>query len=798
MPSLPSNESVQWMGIPRCNKVNPLTEPYLQEHRRAPSTTIAPQLLPPLVIERRKLTGELRASDASSGSLPDFTGWPRGTRKDGSNSENNDVLLQKGLMGSSRIRDRTVFSMVDSSVNSPDVDPEAYPNLLETIQGLGKGYMSFDENSSNFPRFLGLSIPGIHIPLQSDDSAVWGSQLVQGISSCQTAKADADLEGLAERMAAGAQAGTSTSSGEPLNTSNVGGTNAPPRPPRDVDTIPPLSSGLGPMPYSHFYGDGPGGFTEQFRTKYSIPDGVLVERVTTDRIPFGEDFIMLPLFSITEGGVRFPMSPFLYYFLADYKLAPIQVAVNTWHILCSVIRLAESNNLLLTLGDLMLMYMVSRNPKYDKYYLTTRQHFDHLVDRLYDTEKWGNVLVKVSGNFEWGPINPLLDHPFPTRTGSAVERTYRIPRVRGFPGNGDKPDCSVPNKGLLVTGKWPNLIVLLQCANRDAPTFLDYEPTYAGFAHRKDKSKMSSGARTPCKNQRNPLPPPKSIRFGRRGGRPKGHKKGENIRKRGDLSEADPSDRGEHSEAFLPDFECSDGHVISVDDSLGESPLLAMTLLRGLALPKDMENLPTGKANNMAELCLFLAKAGQCPTKAFSDMEVLLESRRSMRENLQAKRKEADQLSDRIEELEAQIAEAEIVRQERDRLLLQLKDAGEENDRLKREKQQMEEELPKKLKDAGDASYNEAEEYYAEQVQKLVAKAFKEGKLKGINDTHSSSFLHGYQVGLDYAEVPKVPKVDHRREPPVVPPLELLEILPEDLLNPTTDSQPDLTDAVDN
>ncbi|KAF7115532.1 hypothetical protein RHSIM_RhsimUnG0052500 [Rhododendron simsii] len=79
----------------------------------------------------------------------------------------------------------------------------------------------------------------------------------------------------------------------------------------------------------------------------------------------------------------------------------------------------------------------------------------------------------------------------------------------------------------------------------------------------------------------------------------------------------------------------------------------------------------------------------------------------------------------------------------------------------------MEEELSKKLEDAGDAGYNKAGEYYAEQVQKLP----------------------------DYAEVPKV---DHRREPPVVPPLELPEVQPqEDLPNPTTDSQPDLTDAAD-
>ncbi|KAF7144307.1 hypothetical protein RHSIM_Rhsim05G0054300 [Rhododendron simsii] len=694
-----------------------------------------------------------------------------------------------------------VFSMVDSSINSPDVDPEAYPSLLETIQGLGRGYRSFNESSSNFPRFPGMPvIPGIHIPLQSDDSAVRGSQIARGTFPCQTAGAD-DPGNLAERMAAGAQAGTSTSSADPLNTSEAGGLDAPPRPPRDIDTIPPLPSGLGPMPYNHFYGDGPGGFTEQFREKYSIPDDVLVERVSTDRVTFGEDFIVLP------------------------SLPSPKVAVNTWRILNSAIRLAESNNLPFTLGDLMLMYMVSRNPKYDKYYLTTRQYFDHLVDRLYDTEKWGNVLVKVSGNFEWGPINPLLDYPFPTRTGSAIERPYRIPRVRGSPGSGDKPgtlllhlpcmfldfcvilnillaDCSAPNKGLFVTGKWPNLIALLQCPNRDAPTLLDYAPTYAGFAHRKDKSKMvrktvdlatAAGKALQQQYQAQDLATDPAAE----GEDQRSTKKAKTAADVEVLSTRRSEDNpDEPSEAFIPDFTCSDGHVIAADDSLEESPLLAMTLLKGLALPKDMENLQTGKANNMAELCLFLAKAGQCASKAFADMHALLDTKRSMRVDLQAKRKEADQLADRLEELEAQVAESESVRQERDRLLLQLKDAEEENTQLKKEKQQAEEELPKKLEEAGDAGYDEAGEYYQEQVQHLVTKAFREGELKGMKDTHHSSFLRGYQVGLDYAEVPKV---DHRREPPVVPPMELPETLPhEEVPSPTTDSHPDLADVANN
>lgn len=333
--------------------------------------------------------------------------------------------------------------MVDSGIGSPNVDPEAYPTLLETIQRLDKGYRSFNECSSNFPRPAGLPLsPGIHIPLQVDDSACKDVNPNRGDHPEGFADLDSETKDHAERATAGAQASTSTSAGGPPSASGAGGSNAPPR---DIDLIHPLPSGLGPMPYNHFYGDGPGGFTDQFRVKYSIPDDVQVERVTADRVTFGEDFIILPLFAIIEGGVRFPMSPFLRYFLASYNLAPIQVAVNTWRILCSAIRLAELNNMPFTLGDLMLMYVVSRNPKYDKYYLTTRQHFDHLVDRLYDTEKWGNVLVKVSGNFEWGLINPLLDFPCPTRKGSAIERPYKIPRVQGFLGAGDKPGIHFNN-----------------------------------------------------------------------------------------------------------------------------------------------------------------------------------------------------------------------------------------------------------------------------------------------------------------------------------------------------------------
>lgn len=71
----------------------------------------------------------------------------------------------------------------------------------------------------------------------------------------------------------------------------------------------------------------------------------------------------------------------------------------------------------------------------------------------------------------------------------------------------------------------------------------------------------------------------------------------------------DVSESNESSALFKQDFECPDGHVITAPDSLANNPLLAMTLLKGVALSKDMENLPGGRAPNMVELCLFIAKA---------------------------------------------------------------------------------------------------------------------------------------------------------------------------------------------
>ncbi|KAF7138835.1 hypothetical protein RHSIM_Rhsim07G0158000 [Rhododendron simsii] len=598
--------------------------------------------------------------------------------------------------------------MVDSSINSPNVDPKAYPTLLETIQSLGKEYQSFDECSSNLRRPTGLSvIPGIHVPLQVDDSACKGVSFNQG---------DFDQEDRAERAAAGAQASTSTSSDGPLNTSggppNMSGAGGENALPRDIDIIPPLPSGLGPMSYNNFYGDGPRGFIEEFWVKYSILDDVLVERVTTDRISFGDGFIILPLFVITGG-----------------------------------------NNLSFTLGDLMLMYMVSRNPKYDKYYLTTHQHFDHLVDRLYDTEKWGNVWSKYLATSNGG--QPTLSSTTPSqlewvwRWRSPIESL----ECEGSPALGTNLVLvSVAAFRFVLTSCFPYIILTFHlllsteqgalyhrqvalsdclatvCQSRHSDPPRHYKcntwpKIFLPRGYRNGRSNRNPSPPTDRSNRisfllmlllRNPTPVAEERGTRPPRGRIKGPRKRPKLLRMWRSSQlASPKmilpTRNESSALFVSDFECSDGHVITISDSLEESPLLAMTLLKGLALLKDMENLPTGKAKNMAELCLFLAN---CASKAFGDMDVLLKTKRPFRGGLQAKRKEAEQFANQIEELEAKVAEAKTVRQERDRLLLRIKDAEAENDQLKEEKEQMEEDLPRKLEEAGDAGYYEAGEYY--------------------------------------------------------------------------------------
>ncbi|KAF7143717.1 hypothetical protein RHSIM_Rhsim05G0105000 [Rhododendron simsii] len=290
---------------------------------------------------------------------------PRAPRGGGGGAVSTDryrLFTWRFESGRGHVASVPVFSMVDSpSSGWLRVNADAYTDLQETIRNLDMGYrmgnVNFDESSCNFAQQAELHvILGIHIPLQVDDKAfkdiLYGrSDSLDEVVEPSPHGSEQEEEEQTERIVAGAQANTSTSTGSSPNASDVGGAEDPLKPKKDINLIPPLPTNLGSMPYNHLYGDGPGGFKDEFAVKYEILDDILVERVTGDQITFGADFIILPLYAITGGG---------------------GVSVNTWHILCSAIRLAKLNNQPFTLGDLMMMYVVLKNPTYDKYYLTMR------------------------------------------------------------------------------------------------------------------------------------------------------------------------------------------------------------------------------------------------------------------------------------------------------------------------------------------------------------------------------------------------------------------------------------------
>ncbi|KAI8538307.1 hypothetical protein RHMOL_Rhmol09G0092300 [Rhododendron molle] len=123
-------------------------------------------------------------------------------------------------------------------------------------------------------------------------------------------------------------------------------------------------------------------------------------------------------------------------------------------------------------------------------------------------------------------------------------------------------------------------------------------------------------------------------------------------------------------------------------------------------------------------------------------MDVLLETKRSLRVDLQVKRQEARQAADQIEALEAKLAGAVARLEERNRLAIEVQNLKAERDKLKEEKQHLEDDLPRRLEEAGDAGFNETSEYCKEQVEGLVKKAFQDGELKGIQDIYAQV---GYQ-----------------------------------------------------
>ncbi|KAG5516532.1 hypothetical protein RHGRI_037293 [Rhododendron griersonianum] len=109
----------------------------------------------------------------------------------------------------------------------------------------------------------------------------------------------------------------------------------------------------------------------------------------------------------------------------------------------------------------------------------------------------------------------------------------------------------------------------------------------------------------------------------------------------------------------------ADGRVLLLKDSVKEEPNLAVTLLRGLALPRDYDQVPTDLLPGLGEMCSHLVQTGQAALKAYDKAAKVSAEReryRTDRDNFRTKFKISEtQLQEtdaEVEKLKKELAEA--------------------------------------------------------------------------------------------------------------------------------------------
>ena len=119
--------------------------------------------------------------------------------------------------------------------------------------------------------------------------------------------------------------------------------------------------------------------------------------------------MFFPLMSILEGGVRFPVDPFLLRTLRFYGLSPDQCLPNFYKVMSYVARLNQIYGLSLTHHNINFMYCVWGSLRLE-YYPQTCSTMVQLISCLPNSNRnSAGELVKVSGNW----LNGELIFSFP-------------------------------------------------------------------------------------------------------------------------------------------------------------------------------------------------------------------------------------------------------------------------------------------------------------------------------------------------------------------------------------------------
>ena len=131
-----------------------------------------------------------------------------------------------------------------------------------------------------------------------------------------------------------------------------------------------------------------------------------------------ENTIVFPLLSIAEGGVRFPLHPFLRAVLRHWGLIPSQPNVNFFRIIKRIVELNQRLRINLGIPTIRYCYTLAKSSgRLGRYFLRAKDTDHHLVTMLASSGKRvDDVMVNVRGNWEFGEGEDRLD-PIPRRRG---------------------------------------------------------------------------------------------------------------------------------------------------------------------------------------------------------------------------------------------------------------------------------------------------------------------------------------------------------------------------------------------
>ncbi|KAH7864696.1 hypothetical protein Vadar_032734 [Vaccinium darrowii] len=420
------------------------------------------------------------------------------------------------------------------------------------------------------------------------------------------------------------------------------------------------------------YFDGSSAKLAKFRKGYNIPEDVSIARPTDGKIHYVKGQVSVPLMAITEGGLTFPMPRLLRQFLDVYELAPHQLVTNVYRIICSVVRLSERHNIPFRLADLMAVYTVARSRSYGRYYFSRRPEYPHLIGKLSDSERHACELVIVKGNFETAPgeesrwsvpwsrgrpncrkltkkiaedaDDDVIDRIFGIGNRTAPSILGYVPSYRGFLKRGKSP---VKRTGERRRRLFDSDLQLSDFHGRERVPLSTQNPSQSpaiGSSPETDMAKSSAlreaQKRERAEKKRKEAEQAASLESG-------SVAEGEGPPKKARTAEASegskaslptpppqttPTDvppRGtapkdkqvasptlgdtpppvERDEPWVPVIQTSRGEPVKKNASVRESRKTAMTLLKALALPRDMKAESNNTADNYAEMCTHIVRA---------------------------------------------------------------------------------------------------------------------------------------------------------------------------------------------